>query len=88
MIQIYSDNKYRKYLYKKLDKLYKIEQPEIRCFPKGIIATQTDVGFGVFDCNHKFVKSSVQAHKGEKGQIVPKINKQDIKIGPDDKEQE
>lgn len=79
MIQIYADNKYCKYLCGKINKFYKKNPPKLLCVPKGIIANHPGVGFGVFDKDSRFVKSSIQNHKGQKGQIVPKFNLNDVK---------
>lgn len=79
MIKIYADKIYEKYCMRKIDKLYKHEKPKIKCVPWGVIANQVNVGFGVFDRDYKFVKSSIQSHHGQKGQIIPKFSSKDIK---------
>lgn len=74
MSQIYADKKYIKYLTSITDKHYKEQEPVIECVPNGIIANEHIKGYGVFDKNFKFVKSSIQKHKGHKGQFVPQFN--------------
>lgn len=77
-MKIYADSKYTKYLTKKLRRYYKEKEPHVEHVPNGIIANEHQNGFGVFDKNYKFVKSSVQNHKGHKGQFVPKFNHDSI----------
>ena len=74
MIKIYADKKYQKYCARQLNKLYKKENPSVEVIPNGIIANEHVKGFGVFDENYRFVQSSVQSHKGRKGQLIPKFN--------------
>lgn len=78
MIKIYADKKYQKYCTKQINKLCKKENPSIDIIPNGIIANEHSNGYGVFNENYKFVQSSVQNHKGRKGQLIPKFNHDNI----------
>lgn len=78
MMKIYADKKYQKYCMQKLKKLYKKERPEIQSVSKGIIANEYRKGFGVFDANGNFLKSSAQNHKGGKCQLIPKFDINDV----------
>ena len=77
-MKIYADSKYTKYLTKKLKHYYKEKNSHIEVVPNGIIANEHKDGFGIFDDKFKFVKSSMQNHKGCKGQFVPKFNHDNI----------
>ena len=77
-MKIFADTKYTKYLTKKLKHYYKEAEPIIEKVERGIIANEHQDGFGVFDSDFKFVKSSMQNHKGCKGQFVPHINHNNI----------
>ena len=63
---------------RKIRKLYKKSEPNIKCLPRGIIANENGVGYGVFDSQGFFEKTSVQKRKGTKGQIIPKIKTNEI----------
>lgn len=78
MIKIYSDKKYEKYLTSLVKKHYKESEPIVEHVPHGIIVNEHKKGYGVFDCNFKFVKSSIQNHKGHKGQFIPKFDHNNI----------
>lgn len=73
-MKVYADAKYKKYLTKLLKHYYKEQEPHIEKFERGIIANEHQNGYGVFDCRYKFVKASIQNHKGRKGQFIPKFN--------------
>ncbi len=77
-MKIYADKKYTKYLTKLLRRYYKEKEPYVETVPNGIIANEHENGYGVFDSHFKFVKSSLQNHKGRKGQFVPNFNHEDI----------
>ena len=74
----YSDVKYQKYLNNAIKGHYKEKEPTIECVHNGIIANEHSKGFGVFDEKYKFVKYSVQNHKGRKGQFIPNFNHDNI----------
>lgn len=84
MLKIYSDDKYKKYLMPLINNYYKEQEPKIECVPNGIIANEHIKGYGVFDENFNFVKSSVQNHKGRKGQFIPKFNHENIPVIDED----
>lgn len=77
-MKIYSDEKYKKYLIPLTGRHYKEKEPHIECVRGGIIANEHIKGYGVFDEQFNFVKSSAQHHKGRKGQFVPKFNHDNI----------
>lgn len=78
MVKIYADDKYTRFLTKRIKNYYKEKMPDIKSVPNGIIANEHINGYGVFDEEYKFVKSSIQNHKGRKGQFIPKFNHDDI----------
>lgn len=73
-MKIYANDKYIAYLKRCTRRYYKEQEPEVEVVPNGIIANEHGNGYGVFDKKCNFVKSSIQNHKGRKGQFVPKIN--------------
>lgn len=77
-MKVYADAKYTKYLTKLVKHYYKEQEPHVEQIVGGIIANEHDMGYGVFDKNWKFVKSSTQNHKGRKGQFVPHFNHDNI----------
>jgi len=77
-MKVYADAKYTKYLTKLLKHYYKEQELYVEQVPNGIIANEHENGYGVFDSRFKFVKSSIQNHKGRKGQFVPKFNRDNI----------
>ena len=78
MTKIYADSKYKKYLTNIIKRHYKESEPMIQCVPNGIIANEHIKGYGVFDKDFNFVKSSTQNHKGRKGQFIPKFDHNNI----------
>ena len=54
-----------------------VRNVKIARYPNGIIVNEHKHGFGVFDNNFKFVKSSRQMRKNN-GQFVPKFNRDNI----------
>ena len=78
MLKIYADNRYKKYLMGVIKRHYHEKEPTVQHVPNGIIANEHDFGYGVFDNNYNFVKSSVQNHKNKKGQFIPKFNHDNI----------
>ena len=77
-MKIYADKKYTRYLTKLLRHYYKEKEPTVEIVPNGVIANEHENGYGVFDDKFRFVKSSVQNHKGRKGQFVPEFNHNNI----------
>lgn len=77
-MKIYADSKYTRYLTKLVRHYYKEKEPTVEIVPNGVIANEHENGYGVFDDKFKFVKSSIQNHKGRKGQFVPKFNHNNI----------
>ena len=78
MVSFYTNDAYKKYLMKILNRYYKEQEPIVDQIPNGIIANEHENGYGVFNEKYKFVKSSVQNHKGRKGQFIPIFNHDDI----------
>ena len=86
MLKLYADREYIKFFNSYCKKQFKENDKNIKCqcVPNGIIVNEHEHGFGVFDDKYKFVKSSFQAHKGGKGQFVPKFNHDDIEYCDED----
>ena len=73
---IFGDRAFKKYFEKEIAKQYVVDT-DIQCFDNGIIANEHGHGFGVFDKDFNFIKSSLQMRKNN-GQFVPKINHKNI----------
>ncbi len=74
--KVYGDEKYKKYLAHQIRR-QKMCEMNIECVPNGIIVNEHLHGFGVFDSNFKFVKSSSQVRENN-GQFIPKFNHKNI----------
>jgi hypothetical protein len=73
---IFGDKDFEKYFKKSVSHQY-MRNVEIRTYSCGIIVNEHKHGFGVFDSNYKFVKSSRQMRKNN-GQFIPKFNHKNI----------
>ena len=72
-VKVYASDSYKKYFNKRIKNQHIVSGLEIDDIARGIIAVDArDHGFGVFDSNKQFVKSSVQIRKN-KGQYIPKL---------------
>lgn len=76
LCKIYSNNSYKKYFHKDTKKQY-MRDVHISEYHNGIIVNEKLHGFGVFDENFHFVKSSAQVRKNN-GNFYPKFNHDDI----------
>lgn len=77
-LEIYSGRRYKNYVRRGIGGQY-MRNMRVDCFPNGIIVNEHIHGFGVFDENCKFVKSSSQMRK-KNGQFVPKFNHESIRF--------
>ncbi len=75
-LKIYAEKSWTKWFNRETRNQY-MRDVKINEYPKGIIVNEKLRGFGVFDKNYKFVKSSRQVRKNN-GQFVPKFNHNDI----------
>lgn len=75
-VVVFGDEDFRKYFTKSVSHQYMCET-KIEQYPNGIIVNEHKHGFGVFDKDFHFVKSSRQVRKNN-GQFVPKFNHKDI----------
>ena len=74
--KIFSDKKFKKYFKKSIAGQY-MRDVHISEYPNGIIVNEKLHGFGVFDQNFHFVKSSAQVRKNN-GNFYPKFNHENI----------
>lgn len=75
-VRVYADKNYKKYFDKEIKKQY-MRDVHISEYPNGIIVNEKLHGFGVFDENFHFVKSSAQVRKNN-GNFYPKFNHENI----------
>lgn len=75
-LKIYAEKSWKKWFNRETRNQY-MRDVKINEYPNGIIVNEKLRGFGVFDKNYKFVKSSRQVRKNN-GQFVPKFNHNDI----------
>lgn len=78
--KIYADIKYKKYFNHAIKHQYKLNDSDINydVVHNGIIVNEYDKGYGVFDEKYRFIKSSLQCHKGHKGQFIPDFDHNNI----------
>ena len=73
-VKIYSSNSWKKYFERNVDNQHVVSGLKIDVVPCGTIAIDArDGGFGVFNADGKFVKSSLQIRKNN-GQFIPKLS--------------
>ncbi len=75
-LKIYSGWWYRHYVKSGIRNQF-MRDLKVECFNRGIIVNEHSHGFGVFDKNYKFVKSSRQVRRNN-GQFIPKFNHENI----------
>lgn len=73
---VFGERDFIKYFEKSIKNQY-MRETGIEQYPNAIIVNEHRHGFGVFDSNLKFVKSSRQMRKNN-GQFVPKFNRKNI----------
>ena len=73
---VFGDKDFAKYLKRSVSHQY-MRDMNIEKYPNGIIVNEHIHGFGVFDENFHFVRSSRQTRKNN-GQFVPKFNRDNI----------
>lgn len=73
---VFGDNDFKKYFEKSISHQY-MRDTDIEQYQNGIIVNEHRHGFGVFDKDFNFVKSSRQMRKNN-GQYVPKFNHKNI----------
>jgi len=74
--KMFADKDFEKYFEKSIAHQY-MRETYIEAYPNGIIVNEHRHGFGVFDSDFRFVKSSRQVRKNN-GQFVPKFNHKNI----------
>ena len=74
--KLFADSDFEKYFEKSISRQY-MRDVHVQEFEKGIIVNEHRHGFGVFDKNFRFVKSSRQMRKNN-GQFIPKFNHKNI----------
>jgi len=75
-IRIYADKSWKRWFNRQARKQY-MRDVQVSRIPKGIIVNEKLHGFGVFDNNFKFVKSSAQVRKNN-GNFYPKFDHDNI----------
>lgn len=75
-LKIYSDKSWKNWFDKEIRNQY-MRDVKINEYPNGIIVNEKLHGFGVFDENFRFVKSSAQVRKNN-GNFYPKFNHENI----------
>lgn len=75
-LEIFSDKSYRRYVHRQLRPCYMC-RVGIDHVPDGIIVNEHQHGFGIFDKNFHFMRSSRQVRRNN-GQFVPKFNHENI----------
>lgn len=75
-VSVYSGFWYRYYFMRIIKRQY-MRDMDVDIVPNGIIVNEHVHGFGVFDENFRFVKSSIQMRKNN-GQFIPRFNHDDI----------
>ena len=73
---VFGDKNFKKHLERSVSRQYMIKT-NIQEFPQGIIVNEQKHGFGVFDKDFRFVKSSRQVRKNN-SQLIPRFNHKDI----------
>ncbi len=73
---IFSDNKYKRYLLHDIKRQY-MQDVHIEHVERGIIVNEHFSGFGIFNQNFEFIKSSEQVRRNN-GQFVPRFNHENI----------
>lgn len=76
MLRIYANNSYKRRLLRQIKHQY-MRAPSIEHYTNAIIVNEHVHGFGIFDENLKFVKSSCQVRRNN-GQFIPKFNHENI----------
>ncbi len=74
--KLFADSDFEKYFEKSISRQY-MRDVHVQEFENGIIVNEHRHGFGVFDKNFRFVKSSRQMRKNN-GQFIPKFNHKNI----------
>lgn len=81
-LTVFGENDFKRYFEKSISHQY-MRETAVEQYPNGIIVNEHKHGFGVFDENFKFVKSSRQVRKNN-GQYVPRFNHDDIPYRDED----
>lgn len=74
--QIIGESNFKKFFQNAISKQYMVDT-KIECFDNAIIANEHEHGFGVFDKDYNFVKSSLQMRKNN-GQFIPEFSHDNI----------
>lgn len=74
--KMFADKYFEKYFEKSISHQY-FRETYVESYPNGIIVNEHKHGFGIFDKDFRFVKSSRQVRKNN-GQFIPKFNHKNI----------
>lgn len=74
--KMFADKDFEKYFEKSISHQY-FRETYVESYPNGIIVNEHKHGFGIFDKDFRFVKSSRQVRKNN-GQFIPKFNHKNI----------